>query len=79
MLFYLTPIFYQIQTIPEPYRKIILYSPLAALILGYHDILFFGRAPSATSLAYIFGFGIVLLVAGYTFFNRYRESFGEFV
>ena len=77
MLLYLTPIFYQVQAIPEPYRGIVLASPIAALILGYHDVLFFGRFPSLTSVAYVFAVGMVLCVAGYAFFRRYRDSLGE--
>jgi lipopolysaccharide transport system permease protein len=77
LLLYLTPIFYQIQAVPEPYRKFILASPVAALILCYHDILFFGRFPALSSIAYVFAVGIILCLAGYAFFSRYRESFGE--
>jgi ABC-type polysaccharide/polyol phosphate export permease len=77
MLLYLTPIFYQVQAIPEPYRKVILASPIAALIICYHDILFFGRFPGISSIAYVFAFGIILCLLGYAFFSRYRESFGE--
>jgi lipopolysaccharide transport system permease protein len=77
MLLYLTPIFYQVQSIPEPYRQIILASPVAALIIAYHDILFFGRFPAASSVAYIFAVGVILCLTGYAFFNRFRESFGE--
>lgn len=77
LLLYLTPIFYQIQAVPEPYRKFILASPIAALIIAYHDILFFGRLPTLSSIVYIFAIGIVLCVLGYVFFNRYREAFGE--
>ena len=77
LLLYLTPIFYQIQAVPEPYRKFILASPIAALVISYHDILFFGRFPAASSIAYVFGVGIALCLLGYAFFNRYRESFGE--
>jgi lipopolysaccharide transport system permease protein len=77
MLLYLTPIFYQVQSIPEPYRNIILASPIAELIISYHDILFFGRFPPLSSLAYVFAVGILLCAVGYAFFNRFRELFGE--
>ncbi len=77
MLLYLTPIFYQVQSVPEPYRNIILASPVAVLVISYHDILFFGRFPPFSSIAYVFAVGVVLCLLGYVFFNRYRESFGE--
>jgi ABC-type polysaccharide/polyol phosphate export permease len=79
MLFYLTPIFYRIQDIPEQYRKVILSSPIAAMITSYHDILFFNTAPNPLSVAYVFIFGVLLFVAGHAFFNRYSESFGEYL
>jgi lipopolysaccharide transport system permease protein len=79
MLFYLTPIFYQVHSIPPAYRKIVLSSPIAQMIISYHDILFFGRPPNALSVAYVFLFGIALFAAGHAFFNRYREAFGEYL
>ncbi len=79
MLFYLTPIFYQVQAIPEPYRKIILMSPIAVMIISYRDILFFDSTPKLSAIAYIFICGLLTFAAGHTFFNRYRESFGEYL
>ncbi len=77
LLLYLTPIFYQIQAVPQPYRNIILANPIAAMVLSYHDIVFYGRFPSPWQLGYVFASGIVLCVLGYLFFGRFRESFGE--
>lgn len=79
MLFYLTPIFYQVQNIPEPYRKIVLLSPISAMIMGYHDILFYGTVPSPWSIAYVFAFGLVVLAAGHAYFHHHRESLGEYL
>ena len=44
-LFYLTPIFYQVQTVGEKYQTLFQWNPLAVLIQGYREILFYGHVP----------------------------------
>jgi lipopolysaccharide transport system permease protein len=44
-LFYLTPIFYQVQTVGERYQSLFHWNPLAVLIEGYRDAFFYGRVP----------------------------------
>ena len=42
LLFYLTPVFYQVQTIGEKYQVLYTWNPLAVLIQGYREICFTG-------------------------------------
>ena len=79
ILFYFTPVFYQVEIVPRPYRDIILASPLTTMIMTYHDILFYGRAPNVLSIVYLLLVGSMLIVAGYSFFSRYSELFGEYL
>lgn len=79
VLFYLIPIFYRIDTVPAQYQPYVLANPFAALIMGYQDVLFFNTFPPAKDIALVFGFGAVLLVAGYMYFGRFKEAFGEYV
>lgn len=44
-LFYLTPIFYQVQTVGEKYQSLFQWNPLAVLIQGYRDTFFYGQVP----------------------------------
>lgn len=77
--FYLIPIFYQIDAVPAQYQPWVVGNPLAVLIMSFQDVLFFNKFPAASSLAFLFGFAIVFLLAGYAFFGRYKESFGEYL
>lgn len=45
LLFYLTPVFYQVHAIDEKYRILYLLNPLAVLIQGYRAVLFYGHPP----------------------------------
>jgi ABC-type polysaccharide/polyol phosphate export permease len=79
LLFYITPIIYRASTVPEPYRQIVVSSPIAQMIIAYQDILFFNVLPSPLDLALLYAFGGALLVAGHAVFSRYHETFGEYL
>jgi ABC-type polysaccharide/polyol phosphate export permease len=49
-LFYLTPIFYQVQTVGEKYQTLFQWNPLAVLIQGYREIFFYGQVPELGAL-----------------------------
>jgi homopolymeric O-antigen transport system permease protein len=45
LLFYLTPVFYQVHAIEEKYRILYVLNPLAVLVQGYRAIFFYGHPP----------------------------------
>jgi len=49
-LFYLTPIFYQVQAVGEKYQALFTWNPLAVLIQGYREIFFYGNVPELSPL-----------------------------
>lgn len=79
VLFYLIPIFYRIDAVPTRYQPFVEANPLAALIMSYQDIFFFNTFPSAKRLAIVFAFASLVLVSGFFYFGRFKESFGEYV
>lgn len=78
LLFFLTPILYPVTFIPERFRGILLiFNPLSPLIIAYQDVLFNGRVPSPSGLAYLSFISILALFIGYSVFNRFRDTFAE--
>lgn len=66
-LFYLTPIFYQTQTVGEKYQSLFQWNPLAVLIQGYREVFFYGQLPelgpvlfAAIASAALWGLGQVI-------------------
>ena len=77
VLQFLTPVFYPVSFIPDALRPWALINPLAVLMSGYHDVLYYGRAPDWTSLLGLLVFGGVVLSLATVMFNRYRRTFAE--
>lgn len=79
VLFYLIPIFYRIDAVPAQFQPAVLANPLAVLIMSYQDILFFNSMPSLEQALYLLAFASLVLLLGYRYFGRHKESFGEYV
>jgi len=77
--FFLTPIFYSPTVIPVAIRPFALSNPIAVLVISYRHILFENRLPSASAMAYLAVTALVLLGIAQLVYNRYKDSFGEYL
>lgn len=75
--FFLTPILYPLSQVPTFFQRWVLLNPMAQIILAYHEVFFYHRAPDFRWLALFAGLTFLLLWAGMSFFERYKESFAE--
>lgn len=75
--FFLTPIFYPMTMVPEKYRALVDFNPMARLIMAYQDIFFYNHIPSIPSLTVLTGLSCVLLVIGFFFFEARKDLFAE--
>jgi ABC-type polysaccharide/polyol phosphate export permease len=78
-LFYLSPVFYPAEMVPEAARAIYFLNPIAALLTLYHDVLYWGRMPSLHLLGGTFAAAFVAYLLGYAVFRRYAAVFPEIV
>lgn len=77
LIFFLCPIVYPSQAVPEKFRFTVELNPLAAITVLYHQVLIDGVWPSANQIA-LFSAAIAIALLGGTYiFNRYREGFAE--
>jgi ABC-type polysaccharide/polyol phosphate export permease len=77
LLFWLTPIIYDIRTVPEVFRTVLFMNPLSYFILAYQDVLFLNNVPAFERLAVIFLFTAVSLALGYKTFFACKRRFAE--
>ena len=77
LLFWLTPIIYDIGTIPESLRSVIYLNPQSLFILSYQDILYRQTVPEYSRFAILFSFTATSLVIGYRVQHRYKVRFAE--
>ncbi len=75
--FYMTPVLYPFEQIPEQFRQIAYINPMTSIILAYRDILYYKKVPSFNHLAIILLFSLAFLVVGYLVFQRLQRKFAE--
>jgi lipopolysaccharide transport system permease protein len=72
-LFYITPVFYPVEMIPEAARPYYYLNPFVGVLQLFHVVLYEGGWPSATLLAGVSVTAVVACAAGHTVFKRYKE------
>lgn len=77
MLFYLTGIFYQVSSLPEPYRSLLELNPMLIIINAYRSVLLGGAPPNWLALGIVTGVTVGLLPIGYNIFQRQSIRFVE--
>ncbi|HJU04433.1 MAG TPA: ABC transporter permease [Nitrospiraceae bacterium] len=77
LLFFLTPVFYDLATVPERYRGLLTLNPMVHLIEAYRAILIHGTWPDRGALMILIGGTGLLLAAGYLIFERASSRFVE--
>lgn len=81
-LLFLTPIFYTrtmvLDRVPA-FATFLALNPLTGIIGAFQAILYGGQLPDLKTLGYSAVFGFVLLAVAQWLFERYRESFSEYL
>jgi ABC-type polysaccharide/polyol phosphate export permease/GT2 family glycosyltransferase len=78
-LFYISPVFYSIDLVPESFRIAYLLNPMALLLGVYHDVLYWGKMPNPTYLVLTSISSLAFALIGYTVFNRKKREFAEII
>jgi ABC-type polysaccharide/polyol phosphate export permease len=75
--FFLTPIIWSPDRLPEQIRWVVDYNPLAYLVNAYREAVLFGNLPGTLSTVYFTLFSVALFVAGFALFNRLKGGFAD--
>jgi len=79
VVMFMSPIFYPVEAVPEPYRMLLELGPLAVPMEQLKAMMFWGRWPDWTLLGGYSCFGLAVAVAGYWWFMRTRKAFADVV
>ena len=79
ILFWLVPIFYSWERIPQQFRAIYELNPVAALALALRDILLLDRAPRLLLMGKLCGGALVALTVGLWMFRRMKQGFYDYL
>lgn len=77
VLFFLTPIFYAIENIPEPYRTLIGLNPLTPIVENVRRAILWGLAPDWAELTYWVVATGMLMLLGYAWFMKTKKAFAD--
>jgi len=75
--FFLSPIFYDPDIIPERYRLYYSLNPMARIIESTRKILLYNTTPAFLDFTIPLLFGLMLLAIGYTIFRKLEPRFAE--
>jgi ABC-type polysaccharide/polyol phosphate export permease len=75
--FFLTPIIWTPDRLPESIRWVVDYNPLAYLVNAYREAVLFGNLPGTLSTVYFTLFSLALFVVGFALFNRLKGGFAD--
>jgi len=70
LLFWLTPIVYPINVIPEELKSTIQFNPMYPIITAYHDVMVYGRTPQLNHLVVMASVALALMLLGLFMFRR---------
>jgi len=76
-MFFLTPILWPPERLPESIRWVVDYNPLAYLVIAYRDLVLFGDLPGELATLYFSLFSVALFVVGFALFNRLKGGFAD--
>jgi ABC-type polysaccharide/polyol phosphate export permease len=79
VLFWLIPIFYGFAVIPQQYRDVYQYNPLAALVLAMRNVLLEAQSPANTLLIKLTLVSIATFIGGWLFFSRMKNRFYDYL
>jgi len=68
--FWLTPIVYVLDILPESTRALLYYNPMTHIVTAHRELILYARVPDVTALLVLLGLGLGLLAAALYGFRR---------
>jgi lipopolysaccharide transport system permease protein len=77
LMFYVTPIIYPLDQVPQRYRNLLLLNPLASLIEAWRDLFMSNKLPGIEALWPCLVFTAIAVAIGSTVFGRLERGFAD--
>ncbi len=75
--FFLTPIFYQFDMMPESVRNILQFSPMVQIVTMVHHVVLYGTLPTINSILYAVTSTFIIVFFGYLVFRKLQARIVE--
>jgi homopolymeric O-antigen transport system permease protein len=76
---YASPVIYPVSVVPEQFRIVYMFNPMAGFIEGYRTVLLQGQTPNLQYLAIALATAALFFVTGYIFFKRVEMNFADVI
>ena len=77
LLFYLTPVFYDVAIVPDQLRWFYAINPMAHMLDAYRAVLVRGELPAPASVWYLVAVSVTLCASGFIWFRRVSPGFPD--
>lgn len=77
ILFFLTPIFYAVESVPEPYRQVLLLNPVTPVVNNVRALVLWGEMPAWDGVGLSLVLTSVVAAAGYAWFVQTKKAFAD--
>jgi lipopolysaccharide transport system permease protein len=79
ILFYMSPIFYQVSMVPESFRFIMHINPLTSIIEQWRDVILLGKGINYADYGASLITSLIVLCIGYAVFRYLRKGFSDVI
>ena len=79
VLWWLVPIIYDFSIIPQHFKEIYQYNPIAAIVLAMRTIILEAHAPATTLLMKLVGVSVFMVAFGWLVFHRLQRRFYNYL
>lgn len=76
-LLFLSPVFFPLSVLPEPYRTWLMFNPLSPAIEMARDVLIWQKAPDWKLFVRYYAMSLVVAWAGFAWFQKTRKGFAD--
>lgn len=77
MLFYVTPILYTSDAVPDNMQFLLKSNPMSYIIESYHNIFYYKHSPDLYKLGVVFLISVIIFIFGYNIFKKLQKGFAE--
>lgn len=78
LMFYASAVFFPVEIVPEQWRFLVQYNPIAAIIEAARNAILYGQVTRLTYVSVLFGLSIVLYLFGRIYFNKQVKRIAEY-
>ncbi|MFZ5906057.1 MAG: ABC transporter permease [Nitrospirota bacterium] len=76
-LFFLSPIIYSLETVPEKFRILFYFNPFTYFASSYHKIILLQEIPALSDWGILSGISVLTFLAGYSTFQKLKDGFAD--